>query len=58
MLIALLVCHYLADFCLLLDKDIIILKQHFAYVGMPVIIQGETDAPLPWELRARQRAGN
>ena len=42
----------------LLDKDIITLKQHFAYVGMPVIIQGETDALLPWESRARQRASN
>ena len=37
----------------LLDQDIITLKKHFAYVGMPVIIQGETDGPLPWEERAR-----
>ena len=38
----------------LLDTDIITLKEHFAYVGMPVIILGETDGPLPWELRARK----
>ena len=40
----------------LLDKDIITLKQHYAYVGMPVIIQAEQEAPLPWEPRARQLA--
>ena len=40
----------------LLDKDIITLKQHFAYVGMSVTIQGENDAPLPWEPRARKAA--
>ena len=39
----------------LLDKDIITLKEHFAYVGMPVTVQPEDQAPLPWELRARQR---
>ena len=39
----------------LLDKDIITLKEHFAYVGMPVIVQPEGAAPMPWELRARQR---
>lgn len=38
----------------LLDKDIITLKEHFAYVGMPVIVQHEGQAPLAWELRARQ----
>jgi len=38
----------------LLDQDIITLKKHFAYVGMPVIILGETDGPLPWEPRARK----
>ena len=38
----------------LLDKDIITLKEHFAYVGMPVTVQHETQAPFPWELRARQ----
>ena len=37
----------------LLDKDIITLKEHFAYVGMPVTIQGEGQAPFPWESRAR-----
>lgn len=36
----------------LLDKDIITLKEHFAYVGMPVIVQAEDAAPLPWESRA------
>ena len=40
----------------LLDKDIITLKKHFAYVGMPVTIQAEDAAPLPWEPRARQAA--
>ena len=39
----------------LLDKDIITLKGHFAYVGMPVTVQPEDQAPLPWEVRARQR---
>ena len=39
----------------LLDKDIITLKEHFAYVGMPVIVQPEGAAPMPWELHARQR---
>ena len=35
------------------DKDIITLKEHFAYVGMPVTIQAEDQAPFPWEKRAR-----
>ena len=35
----------------LLDKDIITLKEHFAYVGMPVTVQAEDQAPFPWELR-------
>ena len=39
----------------LLDKDIITLKEHFAYVGMSVTVQPEDAAPLPWELRVRQR---
>jgi lipoprotein-anchoring transpeptidase ErfK/SrfK len=38
----------------LLDKDIITLKEHFAYVGMPVTVLHEDQAPLSWELRARQ----
>ena len=38
----------------LLDKDIITLKEHFAYVGMPVTVQAETQAPFEWEQRARQ----
>ena len=37
----------------LLDKDIITLKEHFAYVGMPVTVQPEDQAPYPWEERAR-----
>ena len=40
----------------LLDKDIITLKEHFAYVGMPVIVQPEGQAPLTWEVRARQKS--
>ena len=35
----------------LLDKDIITLKDHFAYVGMPVTVQPENQAPFPWESR-------
>ena len=35
------------------DKDIITLKEHFAYVGMPVTVQAEDQAPFPWETRAR-----
>ena len=35
----------------LLDKDIITLKEHFAYVGMPVTVQAEDQAPFPWETR-------
>ena len=38
----------------LLDKDIITLKEHFAYVSMPVTVQAENAAPYPWESRARQ----
>ena len=37
----------------LLDKDIITLKEHFAYVGMPVTVLPEDTATLPWELRCR-----
>lgn len=40
----------------LLDKDIITLKEHFAYVGMPVIVQPEGQGPQAWEIRARQVA--
>ena len=39
----------------LLDKDIITLKEHFAYVGMPVTVQAENQAPFSWEERARQQ---
>ena len=38
----------------LLDSDIITLKEHFAYVGMPVTVQAEDTAPLPWETRIRK----
>ena len=37
----------------LLDKDIITLKEHFAYVNMPVTVQPEDAAPFPWETRTR-----
>ena len=40
----------------LLDKDIITLKEHFAYVGMPVTVQGENQAPYSWEDRIRKVA--
>ena len=40
----------------LLDKDIITLKEHFAYVGMPVTVQPEDQAPAAWEQRVRQAA--
>jgi lipoprotein-anchoring transpeptidase ErfK/SrfK len=40
----------------LLDKDIITLKERFAYVGMPVTIQAEDQAPFAWEQRTRQKA--
>ncbi len=40
----------------LLDKDIITLKERYAYVGMPVTIQAEDQAPFPWEQRARRKA--
>ena len=39
----------------LLDKDIITLKEHFAYVGMPVTVQHEDQAPFDWEERTRKR---
>lgn len=38
----------------LLDKDIITLKEHFAYVGMPVTVLAEDTALLPWETTARK----
>ena len=40
----------------LLDTDIITLKEHFAYVGMPVTVQAEEQAPYPWEMRCRKTA--
>ena len=40
----------------LLDKDIITLKERYAYVGMPVTVQAEGQAPFAWEQRARQKA--
>ena len=42
----------------LLDKDIITLKEHFAYVGMPVTVQSEDQAPFPWEQRVRKTTAN
>ena len=42
----------------LLDKDIITLKEHFAYVGMPVTVQAEAQAPAAWEQHARERAAH
>ncbi len=38
----------------LLDKDIITLKEHFAYVGMPVTVLAEDTALLPWEPSVRK----
>ena len=35
------------------DNDIITLKEHFAYVGMPVTVQHEDQAPYAWEQRCR-----
>ena len=37
----------------LLDEDIDSLKVKYAYVDMPVIIKGEEEGPLPFELKAR-----
>ena len=39
----------------LLDEDIIHLKEHYATVGIPVIILPEDFPPLPFELRAAER---
>ena len=38
------------------DNDIITLKEHFAYVGMPVTVQAEDQDPSPWETRVRTAA--
>ena len=38
------------------DPDIIILKEKYAYINMPVIIKSETEGPLPWELKAHAKA--
>ncbi len=40
------------------DTDIIHLKENYAYVGMPVIIQAENDDPLPFEVRAKKKYGS
>lgn len=40
------------------DKDIITLKENYAYVGMPVYIQHEGEAPYSWEERARGGSKN
>ena len=36
------------------DKDIIILKENYAYVGMPVIIKAEEQGDLPFEERMKK----
>jgi hypothetical protein len=38
------------------DPDIIILKEKYAYLNMPVIIKSETEGPWPWELKAHAKA--
>lgn len=42
----------------LLDEDIIHLKENYAFVGQKVVIKGENDGPLDWEIAAWNRAGN
>ena len=38
------------------DTDIIILKEKYAYLNMPVIIKNETEGAWPWELKAHAKA--
>ncbi|MBR5087268.1 MAG: L,D-transpeptidase [Muribaculaceae bacterium] len=38
------------------DADIILLKEKFAYINMPVIIKNETQGPWEWELKAHAKA--
>lgn len=38
------------------DKDIITLKEKFAFKGMKVIILAEDEGPAQWEIEARERA--
>jgi lipoprotein-anchoring transpeptidase ErfK/SrfK len=38
------------------DPDIILLKEKFAYINMPVIIKNETEGTWPWELKAHAKA--
>lgn len=38
------------------DPDIIILKEKYAYINMPVIIKNETEGTWPWELKAHAKA--
>ncbi len=38
----------------LLDSDIITLKEHYAFVGMPVIIKAENEGLYDWEKKCRQ----
>ena len=40
------------------DGDIIHLKENYAYVNMPVIIQAENDNPMPFEVRAKKKYGD
>ena len=37
------------------DKDIITLKEKYAYVGMPVIIKAENQGLLPWENHVKKQ---
>lgn len=38
------------------DPDIILLKEKYAYLNMPVIIKSETEGPWGWELKAHSKA--
>ena len=38
------------------DPDIILLKEKFAYINMPVIIKSETEGTWSWELKAHAKA--
>lgn len=38
------------------DPDIILLKEKYAYINMPVIIKNETEGTWPWELKAHAKA--
>lgn len=38
------------------DHDIILFKERYAYINMPVIIKNETEGTWPWELKAHAKA--